>query len=249
MLRPSLYSAARTSTMDERIRIRVADHVSMNESRYGSTTLIFMYRGGCRRLCSLRQPEQQRFSPDKFCLAPWMPLRSPSACSLRRYLTPPDCLPVGHHEFMVYPLPPLPSRGRGLDVRCGSTNINPRLVLVGPDPLGPSIDRGTLTDHRCTPVSCTPPIHRYTPVPVNPGTGLLHLQLRSTGSGYTQDRLAQATRCSEKGPNHRAGRAEQTLGVGLCFIHTPLRHACMNMHQLVPSYTTALYELPADAAQ
>ena len=36
---------------------------------------------------------------------------------------------------------------------------------------------------------------------------------------------------------------------GLCFIHTPLRHACMNMHQLVPSYTTALYELPADAAQ
>ena len=32
---------------------------------------------------------------------------------------------------------------------------------------------------------------------------------------------------------------------GLCFIHTPPRHACMNM----PSYTTALYELPADAAQ
>ena len=130
MLRPSLYSAARTSTMDERIRIRVADHVSMNESRYGSTTLIFMYRGGCRRLCSLRQPEQQRFSPDKFCLAPWMPLRSPPACSLRRYLSLPIvcsghhvtaspsaitnlwstlCHPsnpiglVDHHEFTVYP--------------------------------------------------------------------------------------------------------------------------------------------------
>ena len=88
-MRPSLYIAARTSTMDERIRIRGADHVSMKESRYGSTTLIFMYRGRCRRLCSLRQPEQQRFSPDKFCLAPWMPLRSPPACSLRRYLNLP----------------------------------------------------------------------------------------------------------------------------------------------------------------
>ena len=27
---------------------------------------------------------------------------------------------------------------------------------------------------------------------------------------------------------------------GLCFIHTPPRHAFMNMHQLVPSYTTRL---------
>ena len=26
---------------------------------------------------------------------------------------------------------------------------------------------------------------------------------------------------------------------GLCFIHTPPRHAFMNMHQLVPSYTTS----------
>ena len=126
--------------MDQRIRINVADDVFMRESRCGSTNLIFMYRGRCRRLCSLRRFDVARATHST----------AGAAAALARQVLP--CTMDASVSEVI------------------RTNVSARML--------------------------------FTKV-------------------YNND--------TEK----------TVIAGGLCFIHTPPRHAFMNMHQLVPSYTTS----------